>query len=76
MQEEVIKEAPDNFDVLDEKETMEAVNQILQKIEKVASKIKDTDESPLLLPLVETSMKDLDKHCENLRVRSFFHRLT
>ena len=71
MQEEVIEDPPDNFDVLDEKETMEAVNQILQKIEKVSNKIKDVDESPLLKPLVATSMKDLDEHCQNLRVRSF-----
>lgn len=49
---------------------MEAVNQILKKIENVSSKIKDTDESPLLKPLVEANMEDLDKQCENLRVRS------
>lgn len=49
---------------------MEAVNQILKKIENVSSKIKDADESPLLKPLVEANMEDLDKQCENLRVRS------
>lgn len=49
---------------------MEAVNQILKKIENVSSKIKDADESPLLKPLVEVNMEDLDKQCENLRVRS------
>ena len=51
---------------------MEAVNQILKKIENVSSKIKDADESPLLKPLVEANMEDLDKQCENLRVRSLF----
>ena len=36
---------------------MEAVNQILKKIENVSSKIKDADESPLLKPLVEANME-------------------